>query len=478
MTPVTAKVTFMQAGEGSERPQVGVEVWPVEQLLRDERISIPDYQRPYKWEIRNVAQLIDDVQEFVEHGTYRLGSIILHQDEHGKLNIVDGQQRFVTLVLIAAALADAGSQAIDRKWLQSRTVAEFGLEVSKRHLLENNHYIREVVGAWVGTERDRFAEFLLSSCEIVVLTLTEIDEAFQMFDSQNTRGKALYPTDLLKAFHIREMKSDLVTEDKKRRMVALWEDIKPAEVSALFTDYLFKIRRWGSGRAVPDAGMSTADIDMFKGVRQGDPDNAQNHWARPLLYAKNFTEDFRQENAALVRFGVMLPLEFPYQIDQPIINGETFFGYVAHYHQLATAYGLFGHSAKKNIPQEIAILDRHRNDTRYGLVRNLFDCLLLTYIDRFGERELDPAARLFARHAMSFRAEHYAVKRSMVNNFSLGRDGEDNLFRDLRDATRPRDFLRRSVPMPSKKTAVRLFSEFDTIVSELWEVKEPVENIQ
>ena len=37
-----------------------------------------------------------------------------------------------------------------------------------------------------------------------MLTLKNPDEAFQMFDSQNTRGRALYPTDLLKAFHIRE----------------------------------------------------------------------------------------------------------------------------------------------------------------------------------------------------------------------------------------------------------------------------------
>ncbi len=202
-----------------------VEVWPIERLLHDDRIRIPDYQRPYKWEVRNVAQLIDDVQEFLEYGAYRLGSVILHHDEHGNLNVVDGQQRFVTLVLVAAALAESGSRSIDLGALQGHSAAEFGLETTKQHLLENHAYIREVVGSWTPAERERFAQFLLPSCETVVLTLKNIDEAFQMFDSQNTRGKALYPTDLLKAFHIREMNSDEVTEDTKRRMVAVWEDM-------------------------------------------------------------------------------------------------------------------------------------------------------------------------------------------------------------------------------------------------------------
>jgi len=471
----------MRDREGVEGAAMRVEVWQVEELLRDKRIRIPAYQRPYKWEVRNVAQLIDDVQEFVEHGAYRLGTVILHEDEQGHLNVVDGQQRFITLVLIAAALADVGAKQLPHQSLQSHTVAEFGLETTQQHLLENNAYIREVVGGWLPAERDRFSEFLLHSCEAVVLTLSNIDEAFQMFDSQNTRGKALYPTDLLKAFHIREMNSDDVTDETKRRMVVLWEDIKPAEVSALFADYLFKIRLWGSGRAVPDIGMRASDIDMFKGVRQGDPDNEHNHWARPLLYAKNFTDDFQQENAALIRFGVMTPLEFPYQIDQPIINGETFFGLVAHYHRLGTEYGLFGRATKQDTPDEIAILDEHRNDTRYGLARNLFDCLLLMYVDRFGEGNLDAAARLFAQHAMSFRAQHYAVKRSMVNNYALGRDGRDgrdNLFRELRDSTRPRDVLRRSVSRPSKKVGVKQFSDFDRIVREIWGKNNAAENSQ
>lgn len=40
---------------------------------------------------------------------------------------------------------------------------------------------------------------------MVVITVDKISEAFQLFDSQNTRGRALYPHDLLKAYHLREI---------------------------------------------------------------------------------------------------------------------------------------------------------------------------------------------------------------------------------------------------------------------------------
>lgn len=456
----------MGTGATSDAAQLRVDVWKIGDLLREKSVRIPDYQRPYKWNVRNVAQLIDDVQEFMHRGAYRLGSIILHEDENHDLNIVDGQQRFVTFVLVAHALASAGSKQIDQESLRGHTVSEFGLPTTRERLTENYAYLRETISRWSPSDRERFATFILQSCEVVVLRLANIDEAFQMFDSQNTRGKALDPTDLLKAYHIREMDSETVSDETRRRMVAIWEEIKPAEVSALFADYLFKIKRWSTGRDVPDSGLRTADIDVFKGVRESDPHNAQNHWARPLLYAKNFTEDFRQENAALVRFGVLRPVDYPHQIDQPIINGETFFTFVRHYHELATTLGLFDQRARrKDLPSEIDTLDAHRHDTRYALIRNLFDAQLLYYVDRFGEQDLDSAVRLFARHAVALRARHYAVKRSMVNRYVLT---EPNLFREIRDSIRPREILRRTVDRPTKRSGVRSFGDFDVIVPAIW----------
>lgn len=115
----------MSTQAASSRTQLCVDVWKVGDLLRQPKVRIPDYQRPYKWDVRNVAQLMDDVQEFMHRDAYRLGSIILHKDEHHDLNIVDGQQRFITLVLIAhaRALPPADSKQIDHDALQKHTVS-------------------------------------------------------------------------------------------------------------------------------------------------------------------------------------------------------------------------------------------------------------------------------------------------------------------------------------------------------------------
>lgn len=80
------------------------EVISVYELLQDSQLHIPLYQRPYKWAEKNVRSLIDDVIRFKDKSAYRLGTIVIH-DDGDKHNIVDGQQRTVSLILLAQALS-------------------------------------------------------------------------------------------------------------------------------------------------------------------------------------------------------------------------------------------------------------------------------------------------------------------------------------------------------------------------------------
>ena len=74
------------------------------------RLTVPEYQRPYKWTVRNAIQLLDDIIEARNNNkkVYRVGTLILHkdQDSEGQLryNIVDGQQRTITFSLLLYAL--------------------------------------------------------------------------------------------------------------------------------------------------------------------------------------------------------------------------------------------------------------------------------------------------------------------------------------------------------------------------------------
>ena len=88
-------------------------------------------------------------------------------------------------------------------------------------------------------------DFIEKQCELIVVITGEISEAFQFFDSQNARGKALYPHDLLKAYHLREM-TDL-DESQTERIVEEWEQIPQQELAAFFGDYLYRIKEWING---------------------------------------------------------------------------------------------------------------------------------------------------------------------------------------------------------------------------------------
>ena len=85
----------------------------VRELLAGRKYSIDYYQREYKWQTKQVAELIDDLADkFLEsyepghersavadYGHYFLGSIII-SDKDGQKFIIDGQQRLTTLTLL------------------------------------------------------------------------------------------------------------------------------------------------------------------------------------------------------------------------------------------------------------------------------------------------------------------------------------------------------------------------------------------
>lgn len=83
-----------------------------DELFGKRVFRIPDYQRGYAWESQQLNEFIEDVELIPDKGTHYTGTIVVHaenqdnieRDEHGKkydiFNIVDGQQRLTTIVII------------------------------------------------------------------------------------------------------------------------------------------------------------------------------------------------------------------------------------------------------------------------------------------------------------------------------------------------------------------------------------------
>ena len=69
-------------------------VLSVKGLLRLADITIPTYQRPYKWTVKNISELFADINSHLDKSAYRLGSVVFHHienNEQNRLDIVDGQ---------------------------------------------------------------------------------------------------------------------------------------------------------------------------------------------------------------------------------------------------------------------------------------------------------------------------------------------------------------------------------------------------
>lgn len=81
------------------------QVKSVYQLLSEPQLHIPNYQRPYKWTADNLQALLTDLRNYRDKSAYRLGTVVFHHNsEH--LDIVDGQQRTLTLMLLVKAIAE------------------------------------------------------------------------------------------------------------------------------------------------------------------------------------------------------------------------------------------------------------------------------------------------------------------------------------------------------------------------------------
>ncbi|MEQ8531777.1 MAG: hypothetical protein RIB86_07985, partial [Imperialibacter sp.] len=271
-------------------------------------------------------------------------------------------------------------------------------------------------------------------CQLVKVELTDISEAFQFFDAQNARGKDLYPHDLLKAFHLREMAAT-ATELERTAMVEEWENLNQDALKLLFEKYLYRIRKWSKGN--PARFFSKNEVDIFKGI---SPDFTETFPFTSIYRIANFyVEGYNQDINRKIDRNQMA---FPFQLDQAMINGKRFFEFIAHYSRKIE-------EAKHDFNDNyiIKILDsysgRHRTGDKY--VRTLFDCCLLFYLDKFGNAEIERAIEKFFIWAYKLRVEYFNIQLATIDNHALD---IPHIFKKIKEATHPRNVLSASISAP------------------------------
>ncbi|NLZ73132.1 MAG: DUF262 domain-containing protein [Bacteroidales bacterium] len=117
----------------------------IEEIVKDNFFKIPDYQRGYSWEKKQLVDLTKDIEHVskIDHKHYT-GTIVVSKNETlGKYEVVDGQQRLTTIIILLKLIyeTDRVKYAEIKKKFIVRGDGKYVLETNK----ETNVYFKETI---------------------------------------------------------------------------------------------------------------------------------------------------------------------------------------------------------------------------------------------------------------------------------------------------------------------------------------------
>ncbi|MFC4409009.1 DUF262 domain-containing protein [Chungangia koreensis] len=362
--------------------------------LLEMKLALPSYQRPYSWSVKSTNNLFLDTYRAYQEGIqeYRIGSVILHK-ENEKYNIVDGQQRLTTLSILLYCLGEENQGLLREKYNQ----------LSNDVIVTNFEILYKRINELSADERSKYKEYILEHCSAVQIVTDSEQEAFQFFDSQNSRGKELDPHDLLKSYHLREMDDE--EEHQKTRIINQWENLNQDDLNDLFKIYLYPLTQWYKGKN--GLGYSTIKIDVFKGIKTTNVFNYAIYHKASNLFVEQFNANGSSELLAYRALNQFL-------LTQPLMAGKRFFNYTLHYINLLEQVQKLIHKVHTNEQ----IPSRRTGDI---YIKQLYECALLFFADRFGIENLSKVVmQQLYTWCYSLRLIMDAVYPQTINKYARG----------------------------------------------------------
>ena len=199
----------------------------IEKFFIGKILTIPEYQRSYSWERQNVRDLVEDINESLEtNSSHYIGTVVLAKTNiQDNYNIVDGQQRLTTILMIMNVLILRLKDKEDTDYYKrlyifdknyekykitplSRDIEYFFALLneeknlipksrSQRYLTEVYEEIKNVVDEIIDNKK----QFLRAVENLQILEFIEEDEgdAIRIFQTVNDRGKDLTRMDKMKS---------------------------------------------------------------------------------------------------------------------------------------------------------------------------------------------------------------------------------------------------------------------------------------
>ena len=281
--------------------QLNAEQKTISQIFTDPKIKflIPDYQRSYSWEREQCGTLWDDICSFAfpldhtfdaDSDRYFLGTILTFQNSTRESEVIDGQQRLITFLLMLRAfyqafeniqcknkeniLASIGqciwktdefrnidktSVKLNSEVASDEDVAEFKKILAtgeatpgdKSNYAENYRYFKEAIEEFKKDYPENFSYLpmrILNNCILLPIEADGQNTALRIFTTLNDRGMPLSDADIFKAQFYKIFSRE--GKQSKEKFVRRWKDLnelcdknfhprKGTPVDDLFMRYMY-----------------------------------------------------------------------------------------------------------------------------------------------------------------------------------------------------------------------------------------------
>jgi hypothetical protein len=352
------------------------------------QLCIPEYQRPYVWKEKQINRLLNDFIEYhqnsdSEKALFYLGSIIVHMDDN-KLKIIDGQQRITTLLLM--------NSIIDKEF---KSGVQYTSTSSINNIKRNYAYLKSInekdIFDYSHTDILNYIDF--NKINITLVVTTTEDLAYTFFETQNTGGVRLSGSDIIKAHHLRAIKSKKIINYQAKK----WEGIESTRVEEIIQN-LAKIRFWDNRhwRRFPfyrdDRGIKEVLIEEFTENTKHDNDDIS------FYYSAVENVDGRSFQMHESNYK---------QLKQPLSDGNNTLDYINDYVLL---YDVLFNKNKKDHRVNDAFYEfneklLHGNSGTLFL-KELLELCIITYVSRFGFHRLYEASLWLYRSIYSLRVSY------------------------------------------------------------------------
>ena len=196
--------------------------------------NIPQYQRAYAWEEKQLDDFVDDIENQQPGKNYFFGTILFQEkevDSFENIDIVDGQQRITTLIIFMKLLLDQLRKHGDEKeigilrdrYIQNHFSSEYKLRVlqddnnffksyilqdnsggdpktpSQTRLLNARNYLCKKLDKYPLETLQDFKK-KIEATKVLTYSVEDNAEATLIFETTNDRGKSLTNLEKTKSF--------------------------------------------------------------------------------------------------------------------------------------------------------------------------------------------------------------------------------------------------------------------------------------